>query len=739
LKKRAIGVLVLVLLAAGGLIAYLRREHEPDYKPTPARLTGQVTTLAGTGAPQVIDGATGQAAFADPFGIAVDRAGNVLVSEGGKSNRIRRASPKGIIDTIAGASQDPREGAPSISGSNDRVTLDSPSAIAVDKSGNVVIADTSDNRIVRLSPKGAMSIAAGSGARGYRDGSATEAQFDSPIGVAVDDAGDIFVADTYNDRIRKISPDGMVSTVAGSGTPGAQDGNGLAASFDTPCGVAVDKAGNIFVADAENNSIRKITPDSTVTLFAGGARGRQDGKGPDATFDHPCGIVITHDGFLFITDESSGLIREITPDADVTTVAGSAPGFRNSVGKKARFNGPSGVAVDPAGNLYIADRDNYLIRKIVSASSPAASQSEDAEDKLIQPTPAGAQTVVEPMIPNLSPDALGIKDSFPWPLNPQDKWHEIAGVVGEARGAFGGVALDHLHSGLDVKGAMGEQALAVLDETVSSPIPNWGFNETGEGIHVGVVSYIHVRIGRDVKQAMLDPDKFKPRLDNDGKLVGVRVRRGTEFNVGDAVGTLNAMNHVHLNLGPWNAQANPIRFPFIGFKDTVAPVIESSGGIEILDTQGRPFSQKRGGRLVISGDVSIIVAAYDRVDGNAPARKLGLYRAGYQILNEDGTPASGFQEPLMNIDFSRLPADDSSVFVAYAPGSGVSAYGTPTKFRYIVTNVVKDGRATQGTFRTSALKSGNYVLKVIAEDYMGNRASGTQVMQPILIDNQPGK
>jgi sugar lactone lactonase YvrE len=735
LKKSAIVVLVLVLLAAGGSIAYLRREHEPHYKPTPPGLTGRVTTLAGTGAPQVIDGPTGQAAFADPFGIAVDRAGNVLVSEGGKSNRIRRVSPKGIVDTLASASEDPHD-RPPISGSNDRVTLDTPSAIAVDKSGNLIIADTSDNRIVRLSPKGEISVAAGGGAKGYRDGSASEAQFDSPIGVAADDAGNIFVADTYNDRIRKISPDGQVSTVAGSGTPGAQDGNGLAASFDTPCGVAVDKAGNIFVADAENNSIRKITPDSTVTLFAGGARGRQDGKGPDATFDHPCGITITHDGFLFVSDESSGLIREITPDADVTTVAGSAPGFRNSTGKKARFNGPSGIAVDPAGNLYVADRDNYLIRKIVAASSPAeASQSEFPEDKLFQPVPAGAQSVAEPMTPNLSPDVLGIKDSFPWPLNPQDKWHEIAGVVGEARGAFGGVALDHLHSGLDVKGAMGEQALAVLDETVSSPIPNWGFNETGEGIHVGVVSYIHVRIGRDVKQAMLGPDKFKPRLDKDGKLVGVRVRRGAEFKVGDAVGSLNAMNHVHLNLGPWNAQANPIRFPFIGFKDTVAPAIESSGGIEVVDSQGRPFSQKRGGRLVISGDVSIIVAAYDRVDGNAPARKLGLYRAGYQILNEDGAPAPGFEEPLMNIDFSRLPADDSSVFVTYAPGSGVSAYGTPTKFRYIVTNVVKDGRATQGVFRTSALAPGNYVLKAIAEDYAGNAASGKDSLLPILIEN----
>jgi hypothetical protein len=225
---------------------------------------------------------------------------------------------------------------------------------------------------------------------------------------------------------------------------------------------------------------------------------------------------------------------------------------------------------------------------------------------------------------------------------------------------------------------------------------------------------------------------YKPRTDGSGTLVGVRVRRGTRFRVGDLVGSLNRLNHVHLNLGPWNAQANPLALPFIEFKDTVAPTIES---IEIeslpaalngspLRNAKQPLIERRDGQPLISGDVSIVVTAFDRVDSNGRNRKLGLYRVGYQLLTCEGIPVKGFERPLMNIDFLRLPPEASSVLIAYAFGSGVSAYGTPTKFRYIVTNRVRDGEAREGLLRTTSLTPGNYVIKVIAEDYSGNRASG---------------
>jgi hypothetical protein len=138
---------------------------------------------------------------------------------------------------------------------------------------------------------------------------------------------------------------------------------------------------------------------------------------------------------------------------------------------------------------------------------------------------------------------------------------------------------------------------------------------------------------------------------------------------------------------------------------------------------------------VISGDVAILVTAYDLVDGNAAGRKLGLYRVGYQLLDGTGSPVKGFEQPLINIEFNRLGVDPTSVFKAYAVGSGVSAYGTPTNFRYIVTNRVRDGEAVEGFLRTTQLADGDYVIKVIAEDFSGNRASGPSTELAVRVQN----
>jgi len=276
---------------------------------------------------------------------------------------------------------------------------------------------------------------------------------------------------------------------------------------------------------------------------------------------------------------------------------------------------------------------------------------------------------------------------------------------------------------LDVRGEQGERVLSVFDEKVSGPISNWDFGGGGEGIQVGLMSYIHTRIGRNIRDQIQIPEKFKTVNDTDGKPVRVRVRRGTRFRVGDFIGSINRQYHVHLNLGPWNAQTNPLILPINDLKDTVPPIIEPNG-IEILKLDGTPFTQRTSGRLLVSGDVRIFLRAFDRVDGNAPRRKLGLYRAGYQLLHADGTPVAGYEQPLVNIEFDRLPADDQNVTKVYATGSGVSAYGTPTEFRYILTNRVRGGDAMEGFLRTSKLNPGAYVLRVLAEDYAGNRASG---------------
>src|SRR5262249_31104691 len=160
-------------------------------------------------------------------------------------------------------------------------------------------------------------------------------------------------------------------------------------------------------------------------------------------------------------------------------------------GKSARFNGPEGIALGPKGEIYVTDAENYLVRRIsLGPPDQGHSAAGDEPEKFIQPPSRKAAADADPPIPQLDPAHLGAGTYFPWPLNPQSQWHEVAGVVGEARGAAGGIALDHLHSGLDIRGAMGEPVLSVFDEKVASPLAAWGFDEIGEGMRVGVMSYI---------------------------------------------------------------------------------------------------------------------------------------------------------------------------------------------------------------------------------------------------------
>jgi sugar lactone lactonase YvrE len=727
-----ISLVVVSLLAALAIVlAYVIWKNQKPL-PTERNALGKVATLAGTGYPGFADGANHEAAFCDPFGVAVDSKGNIIIADAGASNRIRRITAQGRVETLAGSDEGFADGPAQAA------LFNTPSGIAVDEDDNLIIADTSNNRIRKLDAKGQVTTLAGSGARGIKDGQASEATFDAPVGVAVDAKGNVYVADTYNDCIRKIATDGQVTTLAGTGVAGYKDGQVSEAMFDTPCGIAVDQLGNVYVADTGNRAIRKITAQGDVITIAGGTKDVGDVLGGEVHYSRPAGITVTHDGFLFVADQGNDHISQIHPDGEYLYYAGWKTGFADGTGIDAKFNSPAGIALDKQGNLYVADSQNYLIRKLEPTPQNKIREPADYVPALdspgedfIQPHAANpaSQDVDnggrknDLMIPRLDKETLHINAPFLWPLQPQNSWHEVAGVVGEVRGWFNGEARDHLHSGLDIAGKMGEPCLSIMDEKVSAPIANWGYNDTGEGLRVGLMSYIHIRIGRDGKDQIQVNDKFKPRFDETGKMMGVRVRRGTRFRQGDFIGTLNRLYHVHMNLGPRNAEANAIQFPFIGFKDTVAPVIEPNG-IEVMTPDGRPFKEKANGRLKVTGDVIIAVTAYDLVDGNNPTRKLGLYRVGYQLLHEDGSPAQGFEQPLINIEFNRLPAAEEAVKIVYAEGSGVSAYGTPTKFKYVVTNRVRDGEARRGVLRTSMLKPGNYIVKVIAEDYSGNRATG---------------
>ena len=189
------------------------------------------------------------------------------------------------------------------------------------------------------------------------------------------------------------------------------------------------------------------------------------------------------------------------------------------------------------------------------------------------------------------------------------------------------------------------------DEKVVTPLPNWGFDSLNEGLRVGIVSYIHMHVGRDKDAKVFDDPRFIHVTEGD-KLTRVRIRRGTRFRVGEALGTVNRMYHVHMNVGPPNAEINPLSLTPIGFKDDITPMIES---IQLFDNAGSEI-KKESDRLPVSGNVRIVVDAYDRTNMNPDRRRLGLYKLGYQLLNPDGSPApvlTSHASPSSSIVFLR--------------------------------------------------------------------------------------
>ncbi len=241
-----------------------------------------------------------------------------------------------------------------------------PYGVAVDSVGNVYVADTFNDTVRKITPAGVVSTLAGSpGVVGFADGTGSAAHLSYPSGVAVDSADNVYVADSRNNTIRKITPAGVVSTLAGQGITGSADGTGRAAQFSYPSGVAVDSADNVYVADTSNNTIRKITPAGVVSTLAGspGVVGSADGTGNAARFYQPSGVAVDSAGNIYVADTGNHTIRKITP-AGVSTLAGVVGSFGSAggTGNAARFYYPSGVAVDSAGNVYVADTSNNTIR-----------------------------------------------------------------------------------------------------------------------------------------------------------------------------------------------------------------------------------------------------------------------------------------------------------------------------------------------------------------------------------------
>lgn len=270
------------------------------------------------------------------------------------------------ITTIAGSATE----AGSANGVGTNARFNSPNGVAVDSLGTVYVADEGNHIIRKILPNGTVSTVAGiAGFGGAADGSAVTARFRFPKGVAIANAGFIYVADTFNHAIRRVAPDGTVSTIAGSlGSKGSTDGTGTQARFSDPTGIAVDSSGNIYVTDRTAHIVRKVTSAGVVTTFAGlaGNPGSSDGTGGNARFDNPTGIGVDAAGNVYVSDTFNSTIRKITPAGVVTTLAGAPTqvGSNDGTSTLARFRYPNGIAVDPAGFVYVADGSNAVIRKV---------------------------------------------------------------------------------------------------------------------------------------------------------------------------------------------------------------------------------------------------------------------------------------------------------------------------------------------------------------------------------------
>jgi|WetSurMetagenome_2_1015567.scaffolds.fasta_scaffold00352_10 hypothetical protein len=304
--------------------------------------------------------------LSQPFGMCADAKGNLYIADVGK-NCIMLLETDGRISVFAGTGN---EG--NTDGDKTIATFTAPSGVCLDHSGNIYVAGFGGENIRKITPEGIVTTVAGSGEEGYTDGPSVQARFSSPRGICIDSKGNLFVGDCWNHRIRKIDKTGMVTTFAGGGKRGElvvndwRDGADTAARFDAPCGLAIDKDDNIYVADANNSCIRKISPSGYVTTIAGAGRqpGLVNGPAGLSRLNVPTELTVTDKNEIYFSDTYNHCIRKIDKNGLVSTMAGTGQkGFSNGLPRNSLLSSPRGICVYK-GELYFAEWGNHTIRKL---------------------------------------------------------------------------------------------------------------------------------------------------------------------------------------------------------------------------------------------------------------------------------------------------------------------------------------------------------------------------------------